>query len=159
MTRTSWLKAIMNDPQLDWARSRRMRRALVVTYLALIAALVAVLIWAGEWEPGVAGALAMSLIPQIFIMGALNGSIRGLSELSARDLDERERQVRDPVYRRLYHVAALGGLAAGLVASGMDIAFGSRLAIFYAAYMLIWGAPVLVLAWTLPDDPEEEALA
>ena len=143
------LRKTMNDPRFDWARSQRMRRILVSCFGALV--LIQPMLLSATGHPLV---LVMFLLPFIFVMGSLNASIRGLTELRSRDLDEREDRVRNSVYARLYWPGLFLGMAGaylmGSLATGTTLVVaGSGLSLF----MIAIGLPTLWLAWTLPEEP------
>lgn len=149
---TQPLRKTMNDPQFDWARPQRMRRRMVMLFLALVIVQPILLVATGSPL-----SLVLILLPFIFVMGTLNASIRGMTELRARDLDEREDKVRNTVYARLYWAGVfLGMVAAYLMSrlgSGEDLVFaGVGLSVFFIAIAL----PTLWLAWSLPDEPGAE---
>ncbi len=146
---TQPLRITMNDPRMDWARPLARRRQLVVAFLALL-----ILTPTLTWTMGSVLVIAAMLVPFVFVMGSLNAGVRGLSELRPRDLDEREKSFRAPVYARLYWPGVILGVAAGLIMGNLDI--GHKL--FVAAtglsiFNLAFGLPTLWLAWTLPDEP------
>lgn len=142
----------MNNPSLGWTRKRASRRWLVLAYMALVVTLGLVLGLARENKDILAIALALSGLPIVVLMGCLNAGVRGLTELCDRDLDERERSLRDPAYRRLYTPAVTAGFIVTLVAILADLSLGERLALAYTSYLLVLGAPVAWLAWSLPDE-------
>lgn len=149
---TQPLRKTMNDPQFDWARPQRMRRRMVMLFLALVIVQPILLVATGSPL-----SLVLVLLPFIFVMGTLNASIRGMTELRARDLDEREDRVRNTVYARLYWAGVFLGMAAAYLmsrlGSGDDLAFaGVGLSVFFIAIAL----PTLWLAWSLPDEPGAE---
>jgi hypothetical protein len=149
---TQPLRKTMNDPQFDWARPQRMRRRMVMLFLALVIVQPILLVATGSPL-----SLVLVLLPFIFVMGTLNVSIRGMTELRARDLDEREDRVRNTVYARLYWAGVFLGMAAAYLmsrlGSGDDLAFaGVGLSVFFIAIAL----PTLWLAWSLPDEPGAE---
>jgi hypothetical protein len=144
------LRKTMNDPQFDWARPQRMRRRVVMLFLALVIAQPILL--AATGSPLI---LLLILLPIIFVMGTLNASIRGMTELRARDLDEREDKVRNSVYARLYWPGLVLGMVAAFMMSTMHnggslLLVGSGLSAFFVAV----GLPTLWLAWSLPDEPD-----
>ena len=147
---TQPLRKTMNDPQFDWVRPQRMRRRMVTLFLALVIAQPILLVAMGSPL-----SLVLILLPFIFVMGSLNASIRGMTELRARDLDEREDKVRNTVYARLYWPGlALGMIAAFMMSTmqqgGSLLLVGSGLSVFFVAIAL----PTLWLAWSLPDEPD-----
>jgi len=146
---TQPLRKTMNDPQFDWVRPQRMRRRMVMLFLALVIAQPILLAATGSPL-----SLLLILLPFIFVMGSLNASIRGMTELRARDLDEREDKVRNTVYARLYWSGLILGMIAAFMMSTMQkdgslLLVGSGLSVFFVAI----GLPTLWLAWSLPDEP------
>jgi len=146
---TQPLRKTMNDPRFDWTRNQRMRRRLVVAYLLLIAAQPVVL-----WVVQSPFVLVAMLLPLVFLMGSINASIRGLSELRSRDLDEREADTHNRVYVHLYWpglaLGTTGALISGLFVQHHDLLLiGAGLSCFFLAIAL----PPLWLAWSLPDEP------
>lgn len=149
---TQPLRKTMNDPQFDWARPRRMRRNFVLLFLALVIVQPIVLVATGSPL-----SLLLILLPFVFVMGTLNASIRGMTELRARDLDEREDKVRNTAYARLYWPGVLLGMVSAYLMMGFSdgsnlVAAGTGLSIFFVAIAL----PTLWLAWSLPDEPGAE---
>ena len=143
------LRKTMNDSRFDWARPQKMRRRLV-TMFALLVLSQPILLAATE-HPLV---IVLLFVPFVFLMGSLNASIRGMTELRSRDLDEREDLVRNSVYARLYWPGLfLGILSAFMMGSlavkGSLLVTGAGLSCFFIALAL----PTLWLAWTLPDEP------
>ena len=149
---TQPLRKTMNDPQFDWARPRRMRRWMVVLFLALVIFQPFLLEVTGS-----PFSLLLILLPFIFVMGTLNASIRGMTELRARDLDEREDKVRNAAVARLYWPGIALGMIAAFMMSTMEkggslLLVGAGLSVFFVAIAL----PTLWLAWSLPDEPGAE---
>ena len=147
---TQPLRKTMNDPQFDWVRPQRMRRRMVVLFLALVIAQPILLEVTGS-----PFSLLLILLPFILVMGSLNASIRGMTELRARDLDEREDKVRNTVYARLYWPGLALGMVAAFMMSTLEnggslLPVGSGLSLFFVAIAL----PTLWLAWSLPDEPD-----
>ena len=147
---TQPLRKTMNDPQFDWVRPRRMRRRMVMLFLALVIAQPILLVATGS-----PFSLLLILLPFILVMGSLNASIRGMTELRARDLDEREDKVRNAAVARLYWPGIALGMVAAFMMSTMEkdgslLLVGSGLSVFFVAIAL----PTLWLAWSLPDEPD-----
>jgi diacylglycerol kinase len=147
----SWLRRTMNDPALNWARPRRVRRILVVAMVSLAVGFAAVM-WAWPslyWF----AALLVVFIP---LMGSLNGGIRGLTELRQHQLDEREGRARDAAFRKVFWpVVVMVAIAPFLVmADSIDVI--TRAGFGMAAFIVALTMPTLYLAWTLPDDIGEE---
>lgn len=151
-------RQLMNNPMFDWARSRTMRRRLVVLQVALMLATCSAAAAIDLIGPTVAIATMIALlVPMIVTMGHLNAGIRGLTELKTGDLDEWQISRRDATYRACWWPAiAFMGVTSGLASFGLPypvLAPGLFLLGFFTAISL----PVLTLAWTLPDEPGETA--
>ena len=147
---TQPLRLTMNDPRFEWTRNRTMRRRLVLAFGALLLAMPAL---TGLFNSVLV--VAILLLPFVFLMGSLNASVRGLSELRTHDLDEREVAFRGHVYARLYWPGVFLGVIAGLGAAkfggvGVDLVIGAAAV---SAFNLAMGLPTLWLAWTHPDEP------
>jgi hypothetical protein len=144
----------MNDAVFDAWRSRPRRRLLVaanaILGAAVLAAIAALYLTGTLWW---IAAAVLALAVWVVSAGALNASIRGLTELAQNQLDEREGAIRDRVYARLWwpviaiaYAPALGLL---LARAPMEIA----VPVLLGCYFLTLGLPVYWLAWTLPDEP------
>lgn len=92
-------------------------------------------------------------------MGIL-GTRGGVTELRTRDLDEAQRHVRDRTYRRAYFMLGIASVTfmlatfantTGWLPGGVLIALGA------IVFNLWLGAPVHLLAWTLPDVEDDSA--
>ena len=147
---TQPLRLTMNDPRFEWTRNRTMRRRLVLAFAALLLAMPAL-----TWVFDSVFVVPVLLPLFVFLMGCLNTSVRGLSELRSRDLDEREVAFRGHAYARLYWPGVLLGVIAGLGAAkfggtGIDLVIvAAALSVFNLAMAL----PAIWLAWTHPDEP------
>ena len=103
-TRAERRAARLDDPRLDGVRTPRARRRLVVALVALLA-VEAVLFAVVETAPLVtAVGLALVLTAFVFCLGALKASTRGVEELPAEALDERQWQLRGEAYARSYRI-------------------------------------------------------
>lgn len=146
------LRVTMNDPQFDWARPRSRRRQLVAAFVALLV-LTPLLTWALDSV----FVIAAMLVPYVLVMGSINASVRGLSELRPKDLDERENSFRAPVYAKLYWPGVVLGVGAGHVLGNIGASDPIAIAaIGLSLFNLAFGLPTLWLAWTLPDEPSTD---
>ncbi len=147
---TQPLRVTMNDPQFDWARPRLMRRRLVLIFAGLLVA-TPLLTWALD---SVFVLLGM-LVPFVIVMGSLNASVRGMTELRSSDLDEREIAYRGGAYARLYWPGVFLGVAAGMgfMNPGAIGAYLLTAALALSVFNLAMALPTLWLAWSLPDEP------
>lgn len=148
------LKDTMNDPKMQWTRAPRTRRLLVVAYLFLLAAIPV-----ASMAIYPVFVLIAALPVFVVLVGFLNLSTRGLTELRQSQLDEREGRMRDAAYRTMHMPAMLLGAAAvGVIAiAARD---GTTLWLFGLAFSL-WALgmllPTILLAWTLPPELQEES--
>lgn len=149
---TQPLRKTMNDPRFDWTRRKSVRRQLVLAFLLLLVVQpIAMSLLNLIWVP------VVLLIPFVGIMGSMNASIRGLSELKRRDLDERELVTRDRVYATLYWPGVFAGVASAVLMGPLSVdghlaMTGAGLSMFFLAMAL----PTIWLAWSLPDEPDTD---
>ncbi|WP_116210343.1 hypothetical protein [Streptomyces olivoreticuli] len=140
---------IMNNPagRPLYATAAR-RRGLVAAHIALTAALLAVLLGGiAERLPWlILGGVVVLLPLWCFATGAINGCTRGLLELRARMLDERQLADRHRVQARA-HRLSVAGLFGAVVALG---AIGAVQGEFRSAALLPVLVVVLVTLWLMP---------
>ena len=153
-TRTQRRAQRLDDPRFESVRTPRARRRLVLAMAALLAVETA-LFTALESAP-VAGAVALAvvLVAFVFCLGALKASTRGVEELPAEALDERQWQVRGETYATSYRIgsglltAALAVVALWLAldwpAPGTGVVIAALVLPFHVALVL----PTMVAAWT-----------
>mgnify|MGYP002784628734 CR=1 FL=1 len=147
----SWLHRSMNDPALSWAHPQSVRRKLVIAMIALPLCFTAAMwflpsIW---W-------FAPLLVLFVPLMGSLNGSIRGLTELRQHQLDEREGRTRDAAFRKAFWPMIAIGVAGLFLLMKPGLSVELRAGIGFAAFILTMTMPTLILAWSLPDDVKDE---
>ena len=153
-TRTERRAQRLDDPRFESVRTPRARRRLVVAMTGLLVAEAALL--AGLEAAPVAGAIGLAVVLVAFVLclGALKASTRGLEELPAEALDERQWQQRGEAYALSYRIGS-GLLTAGLAvaalwlvldwpAPGAGVAMAALLLPFHVAIVL----PTMVAAWT-----------
>lgn len=150
-------REIMNDPQFDWARSRTVRRRLVAAYVALTfaaAALLGVGVQAANlWYLGAFVALLPAFV---IVIGCINASVRGLTEIRTAELDEWQIARRDAMFRICWWPGLIIMGVAGYIGAMTDIDPGLKAAIAMGAFFLVLCLPTAALAWTLPEDPADE---
>ncbi|MBQ0867477.1 hypothetical protein [Streptomyces sp. RK75] len=160
-----WLLKTMND-----ARARRLhatrgaRRRIVVAHVVTtavgLAGMVGAYAWASPWP---LAALLVALLLWVPLTGFLNSMTRGLLELRARVLDERQRAERGEVHARAYRVnswvmtaALLGFYIAWLVEIPLvDLAVplaATGLAVLTLHRLL----PLWIAALRVQDEPEDD---
>ncbi len=132
--------------------SQRARRALVAVYAAVLAAFPLLGIWTGE--------MAFVLImfaPFVAASLLLAGSTHGLLDRPQHALDERQLNVRRTIFREPYLTGVAVGLAGGVAVTmatraSDPVMMGWMLLVASAPY----GLPSMLLAWRMPDDPDDD---
>lgn len=146
------LATLFQRPMVERFQTRSRRRLLVVGFLVYLAALAIVPMAFNS------GLLAVVLfVGSLPLAGLLNMSVRGVTEIPTRDLDERQVQLRNGGYRDAYW---LGVALAFVIGLGMPPGAEHGLAgigIIIAAVEIVLGLPAMVLAWRLPNEAAEEA--
>jgi drug/metabolite transporter (DMT)-like permease len=136
-------------------RTRARRRAIVALSVMLVA--------------GAATAVHVELRNPALLVGALLGYFalaivlrlltRGIADSPDHQLDERDRAMRDHVWRRAYWAVGIALAALVLYATVTQDApgFGPRMVgmLMVLAWVTVF-APTFVLAWVLPDDDPED---
>lgn len=147
----SWLRRAMNNPELDWARPRPVRRTLAMAMVSLAAGFAAIM-----WMLPSLWWFALLLAIFVPLMGSLNGGIRGLTELRQHQLDEREGRTRDAAFRKVFWPVIAVVVAGGVLMTLKDLPPETRAGIGMAAFILVLTMPTLFLAWTLPDEVDSD---
>ncbi|MTE20639.1 hypothetical protein F0L17_16290 [Streptomyces sp. TRM43335] len=161
--------ALMNDDRhRGLYATRARRRGLVTAHVALSAALLGAL-WALPGDHGwplyaVLPALLVLLAVWCTITGALNLATRGLLELRARVLDERQLADRGRVLA-VAHRASLALQLAVLFGLYLAHAHGdARLSVpfllgtLFALLVAHWLLPLWIATLTAPDDPADDVV-
>lgn len=144
--------------------SQRMRRAIAVVTLV---GLPAMYLWSAFWQTTGVPSVVWGPISFLLIGGTVGGAlilyrfVRDRADLGARDLDERQRQLRDRALILSYGVlstvivAVVGGAALLVLGLGREIELDATLvsALAITVGTLIPVLPVASLAWLEPDDP------
>ena len=153
-TRAERRAARLDDPRFEHWRTPRARRRLAGALIALLGVEAALFI-ALERAPvlSLAG-LALVVLAFVVCLGALKASTRGIEELPAEALDERQWQLRGEAYARAYRigfglltaelVTAAVWLIAGWPAPDRGVLLGALLLPFHVGIVL----PTLVTAWS-----------
>jgi hypothetical protein len=154
----------LNHPRWSWARRRGIRRALIAAYLVTLAGLATVgwidALRGGQRE-GLASVLWVAFLVAVLAEQALlDKATHGLFRLRVRELDERQRALRELGYRygfRILAVTATTILAVALslpVDRFLDVIDRLQwLAIAIAVISLVWRLPTILVAWIAPDTP------
>jgi len=148
-------REIMNDPQFDWARNRPTRRWLVAAYVALaLSAATLFGLSVGLRNLWLLGAFCVLTPGFFFIIGSINASVRGLTEIRTNELDEWQIARRDAMYRVCWWPALAIMTAACFLAAMTDVPDGLKAGIAMGAFFIALCLPAIALAWTLPEEPE-----
>jgi hypothetical protein len=148
-------REIMNDPQFDWTRNRATRRRLVVAYVALsLIAAVTFGLSMGLKNMWLLGAFALLLPVFVFVIGSTNASLRGLTEIRTKELDEWQIAKRDAMFRVCWWPGLIINSIAGYIAALTALDPGIKTGVVIGAFFLTLYMPTAALAWTLPEEPE-----
>ena len=103
-TRVQRRAARLDDPRFESIRTPRVRRRLVVAMCGLLVAEAGLFFLAERTPVLFAIGLSALLVAFVLCLGALKGSTRGVEELPAEALDERQWQLRGEAYARAYRI-------------------------------------------------------
>jgi hypothetical protein len=132
-------------------RTQTRRRLLALLVVAVVAVMA---VWA-HVNPSEIGLPLTGLGVVAVLMMAPRVLTRAVAETPRRDLDERDRGLRDAAWRQAYVVTLVVlALFVGyvMVAGGGPDAGDQAMRMGGALVLGCVSAPTLVLAWTLPDD-------
>ncbi len=148
-------REIMNDPQFDWARNRTARRLLCLAYVGL-AVIGAACLGLGTADRNLwfIGGVVLTLPLFVFVIGSINASVRGLTEIRTAELDEWQIARRDAMFRICWWPALILLSGAGYVAAMTAAAPGLKAALCFGAFFLAMYLPTMALAWGYPEEPE-----
>lgn len=110
----------LDDPRFERWRSPGARRWLVVAMLGLLAVEAALLMLAARAPWVFLGAFVVLVLAFVLCLGVLKASTRGVEELPAERLDERQAQLRGIVYARSYKIGSWLLIAALVVVALWD---------------------------------------
>ncbi len=133
-----WLYLTTNGLAESWFR----RNLGLGEIFAVVVCLVCLIIFAGFW---------------VLSTGLLNASVGGATELGDRHLDEAQRALRDAAYRKAYRFIVVAVLLLWVVNQASGYPTGSALnALSFLVFNIVFGAPVYIMAWTMPDSDSED---
>jgi hypothetical protein len=146
---------IMNDPQFDWTRNRATRRWLVAGYMVLsLTAAVVFGLSVSLRHVWLLGGFVALLPVFVFVIGSTNASLRGLTEIRTRELDEWQIAKRDAMFRICWWPGLIIMSAAGYIGALTALDPGIKAGALIGAFFLTLYLPTAALAWTLPEEPE-----
>lgn len=146
-------RAIAHHPAFEPLRVQRNRRLLVVAHVTVLVAMPLV-----GWLTGRLWVVLILFVP--FAAGGilLGGATRGLLDRPVASLDERERHIRLTIFPEPYSVGATFGLVAGMVTiTAFDRSDPVMMGMLVPTVSGLFLIPVMVLAWRMPDELDEEA--
>lgn len=148
-------REIMNDPQFDWARHLVVRRRLVVGYVLLTLAAGALFgLSVGLKNPWLLAGFVTALPVFVFLIGSINASLRGITEIRTAQLDEWQIARRDAMFRQCWWPGLIIMAISGYIGAMTDMNAGLKAGVAIAAFFLTLYLPTAALAWTLPEEPE-----
>ncbi|MEU0740771.1 hypothetical protein [Streptomyces sp. NPDC006134] len=156
---------LMNDrrgrPMYATAARRRLVVALHIALTAVVGALLASFTFAGARPLWPAALAAVLLLPWMVATGAINGATRGLLELRARVLDERQLAERNRVLavaHRTMTVVLAAAVAVLLIAGAAGgESLGAAVApVLLAVLVAHWLMPLWVAGLRAQDEPADD---
>jgi hypothetical protein len=146
---------LMNHPGFDWARPRAMRRRLVMLYaLVIIVMAVCFGLATGLKSNWLLGGFIAGLSVLVLIIGSINASVRGITELCTTRLDEWQIARRDAMFRVCWlPCLALVGVVL-FVCAMTNVLAGVKAGLAIGTFFVMLYLPTAALAWTLPEEPE-----
>ena len=153
------MSEVFESPLVERFQTRMRRRTLVLIMLAWMVGLTAIcLLLPDAWW--LWGPLFLLFFP---LASMINMSVRGVTEIPISYLDDRLAQLRARAFHDAYYVgvvlALLGGITAQeflFSAAGDTRPFLSIVPIGGMLGGFLFGLPAVMLAWRLPDEPEQE---
>lgn len=152
-SQTRVLIELYEHPCFDRLSTRPRRLGAASLYIGSLLAFPLVAVLTGSYP-----LTLLILAPYTLAAVLLDGSVRGVTELPTIALDERQSRLRASAFNDAYWFAGLLMLTAGFAAGrlgGVDSALAGGLVLFAIGMLL--GAPALLLAWRLPDEPPGDA--
>lgn len=148
-----------------WHETRGRRAAWTAIHVVLTAAVPAVFALSGG-----SGLLLLALLVPLTLAwcvctGVLNSATRGLLELRARVLDERQLAERGRAYTTAHRVQSallvvgLGALLLGERLSDESVGVGTVLAVLFALLLTHWLLPLWFAVLRTADEPEDDPVA
>jgi Ca2+/Na+ antiporter len=158
-----YLARLFDDPSLVRLQRTDIRKRLSITQglvTLVLFGFMSFFAFRGVFESFVLTVSLLFVLLALFVIftGRLNASTSGITEIPRRDLDEVQLELRDGAYARAYRMVGLGFIPPLLAGFGyVDGVVDVSWLIFSALLLFnIWlGAPVHILAWTLPDGEGE----
>ncbi|MCZ2824286.1 MULTISPECIES: hypothetical protein [unclassified Modestobacter] len=153
-TRTQRRAERLDDPRFERFRTLRARRLLVAALCGLLAVEGVLFLFIEASPVAVLIPLSLVIVAFVFCLGALKASTRGIEELPADALDERQWQLRGEAYARAYRIGfgllvlELAAVVAWRVAEwgtpGTGVLTAALLLPFHVGLVL----PTMVTAWS-----------
>lgn len=146
----------MSDTKLNFLRTRKARRLLVLGLLGML-----VIEAAFSLIPGILSPILVFVGALFILWGylALRSSVRHVADAPDELLDERQIAARDRTYLHSYRIIAAVAVAfmaatSILTQEGLVVNFGDRTwtGLWFAGIMFAAGLPNMVLAWTTTDE-------
>lgn len=146
-------RALFADARFASLKVRRRRRRLAVAFTAVLGGFPLV-----GWLTGELWPVMVWMIPYLAGAVVLSVATQGLLDRPRSALDERQLETRRSIFPEPYFTGAGLGLAGGLLAATATTApEGVMAGTFMAVVGLVFGLPSIVLAWSLPDEVDDEA--
>jgi len=147
------MKRIFENPMVEKLQTKTRRRLIVVSVISWYVGLNVLLlnVPSAYW---IWGPLFLLFFP---LMGFLNMSVRGLTEIPISGLDDRQSSLKMRAYMQTYVLGLLLAFAFGVIVVKFNPDDGLKFTPFFAGSLgLLLALPAMVLAWQLPTETPEE---
>ncbi|MEO3754253.1 hypothetical protein [Streptomyces sp. B6B3] len=158
------LRTLNQNEVRHWHARRGQRRAWTAVHVALTAATPAAFPLAGSNDVLLIAMVVPLLLAWCVCTGVLNSSTRGLLELRARVLDERQLAERGRVHTVAHRVqlslllCAVAVLTIAVGLAGADVDPRVLVAVLLGLLLTHWLLPLWVAVLRTPDEPDDDSL-
>ncbi|RKN44983.1 hypothetical protein [Streptomyces hoynatensis] len=159
------LRVMNREEGARWHATRGRRAAWTAAHVLLTAATPAVFPLSGDNGVLLLALLVPLLLAWCVCTGVLNASTRGLLELRARVLDERQLAERGRAHTTAHRVqlaclvAVLGALLLAERLTDSGVGTGTLLAALFALLLTHWLLPLWIAVLRTADEPEDDPVA
>ena len=148
----AFLRQTFDHPMVERFQKSKTRRILVLLMCAwyLIVNVMACSFPGAIW---VWGLLFLAFFP---LASAINMSVRGVTEIPFKDLDDRQANLKSRAYMNAYWLGICLAIIFGFAVATVGFADLHILPFLAGGAGLLVGLPAMLLAWKLPDETDDE---
>jgi len=149
----SFMKRTFDNPMVERFQKTKTRRLLVLLMCAwyIVINLIAFNFPSAIWAWGV---MFLGFFP---LASAINMSVRGITEIPLKALDDRQAQLKSRAYLNAYWVGVCLAVIFGYLVAKVGFGDLHTLPFFAGGVGMLIGLPAMLLAWRLPDETDAES--